>query len=252
MRRSDEVDTAVASANANVREMVHPKARSWAPALAVSLITLAAVSIWFGFLDAGGNHPDLKIWLSMLIGVWGLGTVLFVRLLRLGQRTVLADVTGTALGLLSMATAVIHLAVVEQHLTLYWVYGWFFIVVGVAQLGWAIVVVLAPTKMVLWAGAIGNAIVAAAWVLTRTYGAVIGPDARTPDKVGFGDVVSTVFEVLIVVGAVSLLRSSGRVSADRSRTGDILSGFMALIVVAFTALSLYSAVGGSPFVSHVG
>jgi hypothetical protein len=230
---------------------LHPRARPWTPVLLASLVLLAGIATWFGYLDAE-NHPTLKIWLSMAIAVWGLGTVLLVRLMRDGEGEAFPDVTGTALGLLSIAAAAIHFAVVEQHMTLYWAYGWFFIVVGLAQLAWAVAVVLRPSRPVLWAGAIGNGLVVLAWVVTRTYGALIGPDATTPDKVGFGDVVSSVFEVLIVVGSIALVRALVLRRTGRSRAGDVVSGFVALVVLAFTVLALYSAVGGSPFVSHVG
>jgi hypothetical protein len=245
------VDTTVDRSNVASDDTLTARARSWAPVVATSLLLLAVVATWFGYLDAKG-HPTLKIWMSMLIAVWGLGTVLLVRGIRGGEGEALPDVTGTTLGLLSMAAAAIHFAVVEQHITLYWAYGWFFIVVGVAQLVWAVAVVLRPTRLLLIAGAVGNALVAIAWVVTRTYGAVIGPDATEPDKVGFGDVLSTIFEVAIVVGAIALVAWGASRRPGRSRAGDLASGFVALVVLAFTVLGLYSAVGGTPFVSHVG
>src|SRR5436853_598772 len=82
--------------------------------------------------------------------VWGFGAILLVRLMKRADGAALPDVLGTVAGLLSMAVAEIHFAVVEQHLVLYWLYGWFFIIVGLAQLAWAIVVLTSPAKLILW------------------------------------------------------------------------------------------------------
>ena len=70
-----------------------------------------------------------------------------------------------------------------------------------------------------------------------------------PAKVGFGDLVSTAVEVLIAAGCLGLL-ARPRVPAGRwAGHAPVLA---ALIVVPFLVLALYSAVGGSPFVSMVG
>src|SRR5207245_1576145 len=66
---------------------------------------------------------------------------------------------------------------------------------------------LQPGRAMVIAGAVGNAAVAAVWVVTRTYGSLLGPDATKPAKVGFGDLVSTLLQVTIVAACVVLLRS---------------------------------------------
>ena len=77
--------------------------------------------------------------------------------------------------------------------------------------------------------------------------------ATTRAMAGFGDIVSTILEGAIVAGcAVLLVRPrllSPTVGEDKT---DIVNSLIAIGVVLLTALSLYSAVGGAPFVSHVG
>jgi hypothetical protein len=58
--------------------------------------------------------------------------------------------------------------------------------------------------------------------------------------------------IAVVVGAIALVAWGATRRPGRSRAGDLASGFVALVVLAFTVLGLYSAVGGTPFVSHVG
>jgi hypothetical protein len=221
-------------------------------AVAVAMLFLTGLAIWFGYLDVGRPHPTLKLGLSMLITVWGLGAILLVRLVQEHDGQPIADVLRTVIGLLLVTAAVIHFAVVRQHFLEYLLYGWFFVAAGLGQLIGGLLVVVRPRRWLLWATVWGDALLVVTWVVTRTYGTVIGPDATTPEKVGFGDVVSTIAEVVIVVLAILLVRASLPERTSRSRTGDIMSGFLALAIAPLCALSLYSAVGGHPFVSHVG
>jgi hypothetical protein len=70
--------------------------------------------------------------------------------------------------------------------------------------------------------------------------------------VGFGDVASTLLEVAIVVGCLGALAWPRILTAGSSHRGEMVSMVLALGLTLLTVLGLYSAVGGSPFVSHVG
>ncbi len=229
---------------------------------AITAIALAALATWYGYLEGAGRHPSLKLGGALAIDVLGGGLILFLRLGQRGddgaerERTAhqlaLADLSRTSLALCSMYSALIHFAAAEQHFTEDWLYGVFFIGLGVAQLAWAIVVVVDLRRLGLWLGALGNGLAAILYVVTRTYGSLVGPEATTPAKVGFGDLVSTVLEVLIVLACLVLLLTRLPVRSPRTDRGDVGSGFLALAASAVTALALFSVVGGSPFVSHVG
>jgi hypothetical protein len=154
------------------------------------------------------------------------------------------------LGLLSMAAALIHCAVIEQHWTTYWLYGAFFILVGSAQLSWALAITATPGRWLLWGGAAGNALVVLTWIVTRTAGALVGPAATVPERAGFGDLAATVMQVLIVAGCLIVLSRRPRAGAGwRAEQARVIA---ALAVAPFLVLALYSAVGGSPFVSMAG
>lgn len=234
--------------------------------LAVLVAAVAAAgATWYGFLESTHGHPTVRLAGALALAVGGLAAVLLAipRLQRPAEPLprgspgppgdTLTDATravAAILGLLSMAAALIHFAVIEQHWAEYWLYGAFFIAAGLAQLAWALIIPTAPTRLLLAGGAAGNALVVITWVITRTVGSLVGPAATTPAKVGFGDVVSTVVEVLLVAGCLALLARRPRV-----RTGwwaGQAPMISALIMVPFLVLSLYSAVGGSPFVSMVG
>lgn len=224
-------------------------------------LPLAGAAIWYGFLESGDGHPSLKLGGAMALAGIGMALLVLARPINRSlsadhqhAHSALVEVHPIVLGLAwaSMAAALIHFAVIKQHLADYWVYGWFFVAVATGQLAWALMAVLRPTRLLLVVGAVGNALVAVAWVVTRTYGSLVGPEATTRAAVGFGDVASTLLEVAIVAGCLGALAGPRILAAGSSRRGEVASMVLALGLTLLTVLGLYSAVGGSPFVSHVG
>jgi len=86
--------------------------------------------------------------------------------------------------------------------------------------------------------------------ITRTVGSLIGPAATGPPWAGFGDLVATALQVLIVAGGLALL--TRHLGARTGSWTEHAPAIAALTVVPFLVLALYSAVGGVPFVSMVG
>jgi hypothetical protein len=149
------------------------------------------------------------------------------------------DARRFAVAVASAGAATIHFAVADQHFAEYFLFGAFFVVVGLAQLGWVVAVVSNPTRTVYLVGAVGNALVAATWVVSRTTGLPFGPEAGDPEPVGIADVVSTVFEVAIVVGALLLLLAHGPpVWGVR-----FVRPAVAIAAIAMTALALVGLAG---------
>lgn len=103
----------------------------------------------------------------------------------------------------SCAAAVVHFAFMASHFDEHWAYGSFFAVVGWLQLVWAVAVVRRPSRAVVLAG-VGNLGIVAVWVLSRTVGVGIGPNASTAEAVAFPDVLATVLEVVVATGALVL------------------------------------------------
>jgi hypothetical protein len=143
-----------------------------------------------------------------------------------------------ALALLSMGAAVIHFVVIPGHWDEYWGQGLFFIIAAIAQILWAVWVVVGPSRLLYLAGAVGNAAIVALWVVTRTYGVPAGPGAGEREAVEFADTLATVFEVLLVVGALVLARTAPA-RPIRWPAGALgASVLVALVVAGLTAASL--------------
>lgn len=147
-----------------------------------------------------------------------------------------------ALALLSAGAAVIHFVVIPGHWDEYWGQGLFFVVAAVAQLLWALWIVVAPSRLVYLAGAVGNAVIVAMWIVTRTAGIPAGPGSGEREAVEFADTLATAFEVVLVIGAIVLMRTVATRRSGRLTGALASSVLIAVAVAALTAASLLSLV----------
>lgn len=237
------------------------------PAVAtVPLMVLAGAAAAYGFLEGATMRDSLKLNGALALSGLGVITVLFARSAVPSKRAFDAsygphsegterdrrDVLREWLAFLSVAVGLIHFAVIEQHFTEFWLYGAFFVAVGLFEMLWALLILAVPSRPVYWAGVIINALTVAAYLVTRTVGVLVGPSAHKTEMIGFGDLTATAFEGLLVLGSLLLLvRSWGRAGV-RAPTSEALTGAVAVAVAAFTVLAMFSTVGGSPFVPPAG
>lgn len=163
-----------------------------------------------------------------------------------GRTTVsAARVLAYCLAILSAAAAVIHFAVAGTHFHEYWAFGVFMLVVAWLQLLWAVGVVIRPARWLLWAGGFVDAAVIVVYIGTRTVGDVIGPTPREVEPVGFGDVLCTVLEAILVAGCVWLLAGT----ADRwLRQSQLVAAPAATGMAAAVLLSVALVAGGPEMV----
>jgi hypothetical protein len=185
-----------------------------------------------GALDAGEGLLALAV------------SLLAIALVPLGIRTSRSaespDVLRFAVAVASAGAAAIHFAVIDQHFAEYWLFGVFFVVVALAQLGWVVAVVSNLTRMVYVVGALGNALIAVTWVISRTTGLPFGPASGEPEPVGIADVVSTAFEVAVVAGTFLLLRG---LELRRSWEMRFVRPVLAIAALAITTLALAGLAG---------
>ena len=147
-----------------------------------------------------------------------------------------------SLAALSMAAAAIHFAVMGEHFAEYAAYGVFFSVVAWLQASWAVAVIVLPSRSVLLAGLVGNALVILVWFVSRTTGLPIGPEAGTREPAAFIDVLSTILELAIVSGAAIHIRR-GRSTTPSGRLPVSLG--LAWLVVVLAVLTTWSVAIGA-------
>ncbi len=111
----------------------------------------------------------------------------------------------------AVAAGVIHAVALVQHFGEGFLYGVFFAVVSASQLAWGTRVYRQPDKWrSLAAGAVANLTIAAVWVLSRTTGVPLGPEAGQPEAAGVIDILATLDEVAIAACVIAILRPAGR------------------------------------------
>jgi hypothetical protein len=124
----------------------------------------------------------------------------------------------------------------------------FFVVVGAAHLVWGAVALVRASRWWLALGAVGNLVVVATWVVSRTVGLPVGEYAHITLPVGFADGLATALEVVVVVGAAALL-VRGRAPARSLARSPRVAVTAALVVGALAfggVLSQAGAIGSSP------
>ena len=92
-----------------------------------------------------------------------------------------------------------------MHFAEYTLYGLFFVLSGIAQLVWPIWLLFRRWWPLFALGAIGNGLIVALWVIDRVGWEPLGPDAKKPPPFGFGDSVTSGFELGLVACCIVLL-----------------------------------------------
>jgi hypothetical protein len=106
-----------------------------------------------------------------------------------------------------------------------------------------VVVVASRSRLLIWFGVIGNAAIVVLWIVTRTFGTLVGPEPATPEPIGLADSLATAFEMTIVVAGTWLAWSVGMKPPLSSRLAWVVSG-VTLALTSVGLLSVLEVVGG--------
>jgi hypothetical protein len=181
--------------------------------------------------------------------VYGLS---MARTTRLG----VADVARCWAGFASLGAGLIHLAVVQEHFGEWWLYGTFFLAVGIAQIVWAVVALARDTPPWRVLTAWCNAAVVVLWAVTRTTGLPFGPEPGKPEAVGRADVLCSVLELVVfaTLMVVPWLAAHDARSAGRRRVGTFVALMFAgaLVSAAITTPALAATPAGGGGMEHMG
>ena len=148
------------------------------------------------------------------------------------------------LAALLMGAAFVHFGVMGDHFDFAVAHGTFFAAAAWIQLGFALGLVLRPSRRLLQAIIVVNAAIVGTWIMARTVGAPFGTPDWEPQPVGFADVLSTVFESLVIAGSVAVL--AGKLETRKFAPTHALPALGAVVstVMILSTLSLVPAVAG--------
>jgi hypothetical protein len=232
----DERTLAVAS-SPQTPERRHPVAAWGFATLAAALAT------GFGIAFAGHVHaPAAEVLTATYLATMGVAVVPIAMLwspLRAGKSNAILL---PFIALVSAGAAAIHFAAIDMQGAGYWPFVLAFALLSAFQLAWALLVLARPSAALLLAGVLGNLGTILVWGYSRFVNVPIGSDAGKPETVAFADVVSTIFEAGIVLGALALLLRGRRAEAY-GRNSIIFALLFALVLIPPVALGFISAVG---------
>lgn len=99
-------------------------------------------------------------------------------------------------------------------------------------------VLIQPLALVYVVGAIATALIIVTWIVSRTSGVPVGPEAGEAEAVTFPEALATAFEVVLIVVLVALLteRSDRRPARHFPPAAAGLGG--ATVVASLTGLAL--------------
>jgi hypothetical protein len=93
-----------------------------------------------------------------------------------------------------LVTAVIHLAVVPEHAEEWAAAAVFFVVLALAEAALAVAVLTGANRRMLVAGSGVSIASAVLWVISRTVGLPVGPEAFTAEAIAAPDLLATALE----------------------------------------------------------
>jgi hypothetical protein len=142
--------------------------------------------------------------------------------------------------------ALIHLAVVPEHLRSYAPYGLFFALLGLGQIALALAVLTRPSAPVLLGGAAASIVVIGIWLASRTVGLPIAAIPWRPEAIGLPDVNSTVMEWVAIVLMVFADRRLMRPKPFRlwRSAPALVLGFLFTLGLTLSGLAAAGASGG--------
>ncbi len=106
----------------------------------------------------------------------------------------------------TLGAAAIHFAVLPQHFQEYPLFGLFFLLTALAQVGLAAALLLSPRGFLALAGAGGNLALVGLWLISRTVGLPVGPDPWHAETVGLVDTAAAALELIAAGNLVRLAR----------------------------------------------
>jgi hypothetical protein len=104
----------------------------------------------------------------------------------------------------------VHICVIGEHFEESALYGTFFLVLSAVQLGWAVWLLVRPSRAWLLSGAAAFVLVALLWLATRTVGIPLGPEAGELEEFGVLDIIASAAEVAVAVFALVAIRTPSR------------------------------------------
>ena len=135
---------------------------------------------------------------------------------------------------LAFVGALIHLGAAVDHWAEYHLYTLAFLCMAALQACWALLILRGASSRVLVLGCVLQLGIVAVWIVSRTAGLPLAPEAWTPEEIGAADLTATIGELATALAILSvLLAERSRAARAACRWLPSLLLFTILICVLF-------------------
>jgi hypothetical protein len=139
------------------------------------------------------------------------------------------DVARLLLAAAAIGAGVIHLALAGEHLREYLPLGVGFVAAGVLQLAFGVLVGIRDARPLLLAGGVFSLLFLGVYLMSRTVGLPLGPEAFQPEGLGRADVLCCALEVPVAAGGLLLARRASALRTSASRGWLLLAAGLLLV-----------------------
>jgi FtsP/CotA-like multicopper oxidase with cupredoxin domain len=157
-----------------------------------------------------------------------------------------ASVRVYSAALLTLGSALIHLAVAPEHLREWLPFGIFFLAIGSIQIVLAVNLLAQPTRRLALSLALLNVFLLGLWFVSRTVGLPFGPTPGQPEEIALTDILCGVLEVLALVPLLALIVWPVKRRPRRIWLVSLGTLPMAIVSFAMTAIAVSATSSGMP------
>jgi hypothetical protein len=144
----------------------------------------------------------------------------------------------TIIAVLLAAAGGLHLAALPGHLNESAAAATFFAAVALGQLLGAVLVITRPSPRTTVAIVVGNVVVLGIWAVSRTTGLPVGGELGVAEPLGALDGLAAVAEILVVAGALTVLRRAGMISLRSAGWQPVMAMSVVWLAAAGVATGL--------------
>ena len=159
--------------------------------------------------------------LTEWIGVFALGItvgiLLPIRYKPVYSKSRSISITNLSIAILSISAGIIHLLLIQEHMKESFMWGIFFLITGIAQLIFGIIIIIIGGKVypinksiLYYFGVIGNALLVGIFVLARLITPPFSTEAAPINELEPNGIITIITELLLVVLLAYLIKSTSK------------------------------------------
>lgn len=164
--------------------------------------------------------------LTEWVGVFALGATVGL-VSSLGYKPVYSksrsiSITNLSIAILSISAGIIHLLLIQEHMKEAFMWGIFFLISGIAQLIFGIIIIILGGKLspinksiLYYFGIIGNALLVGIFVLVRLITPPFSSEGAPINELEPNGIITIIIEILLVVLLAYLIKSTNKIKKSQ-------------------------------------